>query len=46
MTTMQRQRLNSLMSEIEYRQRIARRIGITLAIIGVLSLLMGAVARH
>ncbi len=44
MTTMQRQRLNSLMSAIEYRQRLARRIGITLAIIGILSLIMAAVS--
>lgn len=43
LTTMQRQRLNHLMSEIEYRQRLARRFLITLAIVGVLSLLMVAV---
>ena len=32
------------MSAIEYRQRLARRFLITLAIIGILSLLMAALA--
>lgn len=34
------------MSAIEYRQRLARRIGISLAIIGILSLLMAAFTSH
>lgn len=43
MTTMQRQRLNQLMSEIEYRQRLARRIGLALALTGIVCLLSAAV---
>lgn len=42
MTPAARQRLNSLMSAIEYRQRLARRFLIGLAITGILSLLMVA----
>lgn len=43
MTTMQRQRLNSLMSEIDYRRRLARRIGLALALTGIVCLLAAAV---